>query len=54
MEHSRQGQIVAEKDLKGTGEWWTQFQQINGYLLNKNETPFAPLYWDYYEPVKKQ
>ena len=50
---SLQGQIVATKSLKGSGEWWPQFQQTSGYLLNKNETPFAPLYWDYYEAVKK-
>jgi hypothetical protein len=23
-----------------------------GYVLNKNETPFAPLVWDYYEAIK--
>lgn len=52
---SRQGQIVASKSLKSTtGEWWPQYPQTPGYLLNKNETPFAPLYWDYYEPIKKQ
>lgn len=51
---SRQGQVVAEKSLKGSGAWWPQYQQTSGYLLNKEETPFAPLYWDYYEAVKKQ
>ena len=50
---TRQGQVVAEKVLKGQGAWWTQIQQTTGYLLNKNETPFAPLYWDYYEALKK-
>ena len=50
---TRQGQVVAEKILKGTGSWWTGLQQTPGYLLNKNETPFAPLYWEYYEAVKK-
>ncbi|MEI6323443.1 MAG: Amuc_1102 family pilus-like protein [bacterium] len=51
---SRQGQVVASKSLKGTGDWWPQYPQTPGYLLNKNETPFAPLCWDYYEPIKKQ
>ena len=51
---SRQGQVVASKSLKGSGDWWPQFPQTPGYLLNKNETPFAPLSWDYYEPIKKQ
>jgi hypothetical protein len=50
---SRQGQIVASKSFKGSGIWWTQFQQTTGYMLDKDDTPFAPLYWDYYEPVKK-
>jgi hypothetical protein len=26
--------------------------QVAGFLLNKNETPFAPLYWDRYEQIK--
>ena len=51
---SHQGQVVASKSLKGAGAWWPQFQQTSGYLLNKNETPFASLNWDYYEVVKKQ
>ncbi len=51
---SRQGQVVAMKSFKGNGEWWPQFQQTPGFLLNKSETPFAPLYWDYYEAIKKQ
>ena len=51
---TRQGQLVAQKNLKGTGAWWPQYQQTPGYLLNKGETPFASLNWDYYEAVKKQ
>ena len=51
---SRQGQVVAEKSLKGNGQWWPQYQQTAGYLLNKSETPFASLNSDYYEAVKKQ
>jgi len=51
---TRQGQVVAEKSLKGTGQWWPQYQQTAGYLLNKSETPFASLNSDYYEAVKKQ
>lgn len=51
---TRQGQVVAEKSLKGTGPWWPQYQQTAGYLLNKSETPFASLNSDYYEAVKKQ
>jgi len=51
---SRQGQLVAQKSLKGSGAWWPQYQKTSGYLLNKNETPFAPLNTDYYEAVKRQ
>jgi len=50
---TEQGKIVAEKSYKGSGAWWSQMQQTSGYLLNKDQTPFQPLYWDYYEPIKK-
>jgi hypothetical protein len=50
---SKQGQVVATTSWKSTtGEWWPSFQQTPGYVLNKNETPFAPLAWDYYEAIK--
>jgi len=50
---SRQGQLVAQKSLKSAGVWWPQYQKTSGYLLSKNETPFASLNSDYYEAVKK-
>ena len=48
------GQLVAERSFKEVGapEWWQQMQQIPGMVLNKLETPFAPLYWDRYEAIK--
>jgi hypothetical protein len=49
---TKQGQLVAEASWKGRGQWWSALQQVNGYVLNKNETPFAPLAWDYYEAIK--
>ncbi|MGC1482048.1 MAG: Amuc_1102 family pilus-like protein [Chthoniobacterales bacterium] len=52
---TRQGQVVAEDSIglgKGKPQWWNQFQQTPGYVLNKNETPFAPLFWDYYEALQ--
>lgn len=49
---TQQGQLVAEKSLKGRGKWWEDYQAVQGYVLNKNETPFAPLAWDYYEAIK--
>ena len=36
----------------GQEGWWAPMKQEEGFLLNKNETPFAPLYWDYYEAIK--
>jgi hypothetical protein len=50
---SKQGQVVASTSWKSkSGEWWPLYQQTPGYVLNKNETPFAPLAWDYYEAIK--
>ena len=50
---SKQGQVVATTSLKSkTGEWWPKIQQTPGFVLNKSETPFAPLAWDYYEAIK--
>jgi hypothetical protein len=50
------GQVVAEMSTKSgyAAEWWQQMQQTTGLLLNKNETPFAPLYWDRYEAIKAE
>jgi hypothetical protein len=49
---TKQGQLVAEGSWQGRGQWWSDYQQVSGYVLNKNETPFAPLVWDYYEAIK--
>jgi len=53
---TRGGQVVAEMSTgegKGNQQWWTRFQQAPpGYVLNKNETPFAPLFGDYYEAIR--
>lgn len=49
---TKQGQLVADGSWKGKGQWWSTMQQVAGYVLNKNETPFAPLAWDYYEAIK--
>jgi len=54
IELAVKGQVVARKSSKGglADLWWTQMQQTAGMLLNKNQTPFAPLYWDRYLEVK--
>lgn len=53
---TRAGQVVAEQSVgagKNSPQWWTRFQQAPpGYVLNKNETPFAPLFGDYYEAIR--
>jgi hypothetical protein len=49
-------QPVAQKSMKGTpGEWWAtdKVEKISG-LLNKNQTPFSPLYPDRYEAIKSE
>jgi hypothetical protein len=51
---TKQGQLVAESIWKGRGQWWSTLQQVTGYVLNKSETPFAPLAWDYYEAIKSR
>ena len=49
-----QGQLITETSIGSgaTGEWWTTLKPIPGQVLNKNETPFAPLYWDRFEMIK--
>ncbi len=50
---TNQGQQVASASWKSrSGDWWPQFPQTPGFVLNKNETPFAPLAWDYFESIK--
>jgi hypothetical protein len=48
------GQVLATKSFKAQGDqqWWQSLQQISGEVLNKNQTPFAPLIWDRYEQIK--
>jgi hypothetical protein len=53
VEISKQGAVVGYGSWKEekTG-WWTTSPQKPGFLRNKNETPFAPLYWSRYEAIK--
>lgn len=46
------GTPLAAMSWKGKGEWWGPMTSTPGYVLNKGETPFAPLAWDYYEAIK--
>jgi hypothetical protein len=33
-------------------QWFTSLPALPGFALNKSETPFAPLFWGYYEQIK--
>jgi hypothetical protein len=47
---SKQGQVIDQSAMKNVAI--PNAQKFNGYLLNKMETPFAPLYFDRYEAIK--
>lgn len=47
------GALVAEKSFKSNQmQWWQTMQQVPGMVVNKNDSPFAPLNWDRYEAIK--
>jgi hypothetical protein len=49
----QQGVVKDELSLaRAAAQWYATVTPISGLLLNKNETPFAPLYWDRYEQIK--
>src|SRR6266480_811056 len=49
----QQGAVKNELSLaRASAQWFATLPQISGFVLNKNETPFAPLYWDRYEQIK--
>jgi len=49
----QQGAVKNELSLaRAPVQWFATLPQISGFVLNKNETPFAPLYWDRYEQIK--
>jgi hypothetical protein len=51
---SVQGRIVAmESKPKSNQRWWEQLAPVDGLLLSRDQTPFAPIYFDDYEPVKR-
>jgi hypothetical protein len=50
----QQGAVKDELSLmRAPAQWYTTVPALNGLVLNKSETPFAPLYWDRYAPLKK-
>jgi hypothetical protein len=40
--------------VRAPAQWYATIPALNGLVLNKDETPFAPLYWDRYVQIKKQ
>ena len=49
----QQGALKDEiSSQRAAPQWYTTLPQVGGLVLNKNETPFAPLYWDRYCQIK--
>jgi len=49
----QQGAVKSELSHdRAQPQWFASMPQIAGSVLNKSETPFAPLYWDRYEQIK--
>lgn len=49
----QQGAVKDEQSLaRARPQWFSALPQLTGFVLNKNETPFAPLYWDRYAQIK--
>ena len=47
------GAVKDELSLsRAPGQWFAALPPISGFVLNKNETPFAPLFWDRYAQIK--
>jgi hypothetical protein len=47
------GEVKAEASLKrAQPQWFEALPQVSGLVLDKDQTPFAPLYWDRYEQIK--
>jgi hypothetical protein len=49
----QQGAVKDELSLaRARPQWFAALPAVSDLVLNKNETPFAPLYWDRYEQIK--
>ena len=47
------GTVKAEASLnRASPQWFATLPQISGFVLNKDQTPFAPIYWDRYQQIK--
>lgn len=52
IEVSKQGQVLDKASFRPGAA--PNLPHIAGLVLNKDETPFAPLYYDRYEAIRKQ
>lgn len=49
----QKGAVQSELSLdRAAPQWFAAMPAVASFVLNKNETPFAPLYWDHYEQIK--
>lgn len=49
----QKGAVKDELSLaKARAQWFASLPAVPGFVLNKNETPFAPLFWGHYEQIK--
>jgi hypothetical protein len=49
----RGGAVKDESSIaRAPARWFATLPPISGFVLNKNETPFAPLYWGRYAQIK--
>ena len=47
------GAVKDESSLaRAPAQWFATLPPITGFVLNRNETPFAPLAWDHYAQIK--
>jgi hypothetical protein len=50
---SMQGRVVAMDSLPASNQrWWEQASPVDGYVLNRMQTPFAMINFDDYEAIK--
>jgi hypothetical protein len=50
IEVTKQGQVLGKEAYKNSAQ--PNVTHVTGMLLNKNQTPFAPLFYDRYEEIK--
>ncbi len=51
----QKGEVKDEISLvRARPQWFASLPALTGFVLNKNETPFAPLFWGRYEQIKSR